>query len=405
MSTLFNAIICRYHEIAIKGENRNMFERIMVENLQYLLHEIPDFQVKRVRGRIWVQHKTMTPFNDDEMEIVRRQMVKAFGLQSYSPVIFCAADMTAIRQAVDTSCRSYFDAALAQHQTVSFRIRAKRSDKTFPLRSQQVEIELATMISDIYGAEKLELDLNHGTITVGCEIRDEFAFIYYASYPCPGGLPVGSNSPVLALLSGGIDSPVACYLLMKRGCHVDFLSFHSDPYTPAATVDKIKRMAHKLNEFQHPGRLCLCNLAPIQKLIRDCCSPEYRTVLYRQMMFRIAEKVAVRHHDLALLTGESVGQVASQTVINMNTINAVVKMVVLRPLVGNDKLENIALAEKIGTLTLSNEQVPDSCTVFAPPSPSTAASIAKIELEEAKLADWPQVLEQIILNIEEIRIP
>ena len=169
---------------------------------------------------------------------------------------------------------------------------------------------------------------------------------------------------------------------------------------------KVKRVAHKMNEFQRPGRLYLCNLAPLQKLIRDTCSPEYRTVLYRRMMLRIAEKSGgtVPRSGPADRRKRSV-KWPGQTVINMNTINSVAKMLVLRPLVGQDKLETINLAEKIGTLAISNEQVPDSCTVFAPPAPATAASIAKIEIEEAKMPSWPQVMEEVIINIEEIRQP
>ena len=406
MNIAFNAVICRYHEIAIKGNNRNMFERIMVENLHYLLKGgIAELQVKRVRGRIWLQHKGLTPFTAEELELIHRQMPKAFGLESYSPVVWCQAEMGAIREAVAASCGTYFEPALEQRKVVSFRIRAKRSDKRFPLRSKEIEIELASMVADRYGEDRLTVDLDNGEITVGCEVREEFAFIYYRSYPCPGGLPVGCNAGVLALLSGGIDSPVACYLMMKRGCRVDYITFHSDPYTPPETPAKVRRVAHKLNEFQRPGKLYSCNLAPIQKMIRDCCSEEYRTVLYRRMMFRIAEAVARKGGNRALLTGEAVGQVASQTVVNMSTINAACSMLVLRPLVGQDKLETIRWAEKIGTLEISNEQVPDSCTVFAPKAPSTAAKLERVEAEEKRLENWPEVLQQIVDAIEMIPQP
>ncbi len=227
-----------------------------------------------------------------------------------------------------------------------------------------------------------------------------FSFIYSATYRGPGGLPVGSNSPLLALLSGGIDSPVACYMAMKRGCRVDFLTFHSAPYTPQETVDKVKRVAAVINQFQLPGKLYICNLAPMQKAIRDKCRPELRTVLYRRMMLRIAEAVARRNKRFALLTGEAVGQVASQTVINMSTINAATNMLVLRPLVGMDKNEAVKIARDIGTFDICAEQVPDSCTVFAPPSPATRASLEHAEREEARLGDYQAILDKIISEIE-----
>jgi len=248
----------------------------------------------------------------------------------------------------------------------------------------------------------LTIDLENADVTVWAEVREEFAFIYYDIIRGPGGLPVGSNSPVLALLSGGIDSPVACYEIMKRGCRCDFLTFHSDPYTPQATIDKVRRIGHYLNQFQQPSRLFICNLAPLQKLIRDKCNPRFRTVLYRRMMLRIAESVATKHKRMALLTGEAVGQVASQTIKNMATISEATNMLVLRPLVGYDKNDAIALARRIKTFDLSNVQVPDSCTVFAPPNPATAAPIGKILEDEAAIPEYKDIMQEIIENIKMI---
>ena len=399
MNTEFNAVICRYHEIAIKGANRRMFEQKMIDNLKYLLRTINDIKVKRIRGRIWIQHPDNKAFNAEELDIVHRQMKKAFGLESYSPVILCKPDIQELEQAVEKSCAAYFDALYEKKPCVSFRIRARRSDKDFPLASRDIEIALARVVGGKYDYNALNIDLEDSAeITVGCEVREEFAFIYYGSYRCPGGLPVGSNSPVLALLSGGIDSPVACYMLMKRGCHVDYVTFHSDPYTPPETTDKVRRMGLKLNEFQQDGRLFSCNLAAIQKLIRDNCRPEFRTVLYRRMMLRIAQMIAEKNGNMALLTGDSVGQVASQTIINMATIDSATDMLVLRPLVGIDKNEAVNIAREIGTFELSSEQVPDSCTVFAPKSPSTRAPLDKVLEEEQQLGHWQAVLEEIVVT-------
>jgi thiamine biosynthesis protein ThiI len=397
---MYNAIICRYHEIAIKGNNRSMFEKQMVENMYYLLRKVHDIRILRVRGRIWIERKDKEIFSEEQLLIIKEELRRAFGLESFSPVIMCEPTMEAIKKAVNSSCRSYFAEAFAKQKVVSFRIRAKRSDKDFELDSKGIEIELAREAGKEYDYESLTIDLENANVSIYCEVRSEFAFVYYEAISGPGGLPVGSNSSVLALLSGGIDSPVACYEIMKRGCRCDFLTFHSAPYTPQTTIDKVRRMGHHLNLFQRPARLFICNLAPLQKLIRDKCSARFRSVLYRRMMFRIAESVAIKHKRLALLTGESVGQVASQTIKNMATISEAIDMLVLRPLVGTDKNDAISLARRIGTFDLSNEQVPDSCTVFAPSNPTTAAPLKKIIEEEASMPEYKDIMQECIDNIE-----
>ncbi|MDD5597502.1 MAG: tRNA 4-thiouridine(8) synthase ThiI [Victivallaceae bacterium] len=397
---MYNAIICRYHEIAIKGGNRSMFEKRMVENMYYLLRKVHDIRISRVRGRIWIERKDKELFTDEQLEIIDEQLQRAFGLESFSPVIMCEPTMDAMKKAVDVSCRPYFAKAFEAKPVVSFRIRAKRSNKNFELDSRGIEIELAREVGREYDYDSLTINLEEADVTVWCELRCEFAFIYYDIIRGPGGLPVGSNSPVLALLSGGIDSPAACCEIMKRGCRCDFITFHSSPYTPPATVDKVRRIAHHLNLFQPPARLFICNLAPLQKLIRDKCNPRFRTVLYRRMMFRIARAVAVRHKRQALVTGESVGQVASQTIKNMAAIDAAIDMLVLRPLVGTDKNDAIALARRIGTFDMSSEQVPDSCTVFAPSNPATAVVLSKILEDEARIPEYPAMLKEIVENIE-----
>ena len=308
--------------------------------------------------------------------------------------------MDEINGLVAASIHDYFDPVLAKKEKVRFRVRARRSDKTFPLRSKDIEIAVATKIEEMFGAARLKVDLTGAEVTVGVEVRDVNAMVYYTSYNGAGGLPVGSNSPVLALLSGGIDSPVACKMIMTRGCHVDYLTFHSYPYTPMESLDKVKRLAAILNKHQKPGTLYACNFSEIQKRIRDVCNPKFRTVLYRRYMMRIANMLCYRKHLYGIVTGESVGQVASQTVINLGTINNAAEFVVIRPLCGLDKLETIRRAEELGTFQTSIEPQPDSCTVFAPPSPSVAAKIPRIEEEEALLGDMRELLDQAYSSLE-----
>ena len=399
---MYNSIICRYHEIATKGNNRNMFERCLVENIRHLLDGRAPCRVHRVRGRVWVEPKHEGDFTGEELETIKPRLAKVFGLESFSPAARVAVDMDAIRAKAVELAREVLAPVFAEKESISFRVRARRSFKKFPFRSQEIEIDLVTSIAKEFSDDRFRIDLKHAEYTLGVEIRDEFALLYWDEYRAPGGLPVGSNPRVLTLLSGGIDSPVAAWMIMKRGCPTDFITFHSSPYTPPETTDKVRGIAEFLNGWQIHGKLHLCNLAPLQKLIRDNCTERFRTVLYRRAMLRISEQVARATGCRALVTGEAVGQVASQTLVNMNTINRAIDMLVLRPLVGADKLETIRIAEMIGSYDLSNTQVPDSCTVFAPSSPATATPEPVAEAEERKIPDYPAVLEKIIADIETI---
>ena len=397
---MYNIIICRYHEIATKGDNRSMFEEKLVENLKYQCASLETVGFQRVRGRIYIRRKDSGMFTEKELAVIHEGLSRCSGLESFSPGLECKPDMEEIFRSVSAGIHEFFDPVIAEKDRVEFRVRARRSDKTFPLCSRDIEIAVATHIEKLFGEQHLKVNLNHAEVTIGIEVRDVNALVYYVVYPGAGGLPVGSNSPVLALLSGGIDSPVACKLIMNRGCHVDFLTFHSYPYTPMDSVDKVRRLAAVLNKHQTPGTLYSCNLSAIQKKIRDLCNPKFRTVLYRRYMMRVANMICARKKRFAIVTGESVGQVASQTVVNLGTIDAAAEYVVLRPLCGLDKLETIRRAEQLGTFQISIEPMPDSCTVFAPPSPSVAAKLERIEAEEKLLGDMTGLLEEAYDSLE-----
>ena len=397
---MYNAVVCRYHEIATKGNNRGMFERCLVDNIRHLLRDLPGLRVDRVRGRVWVAPADAErSFAPAEVDAILAALPRALGLESFSAAVKLAPDIEEIRRAAV----ELVPPRLAEFagEVPRFRVRARRSNKRFPMTSQEIEIDLVTRISEKAGEKAFTLDLDDADLTLGVEVRDEFSLLYFDSLPGPGGLPVGSNPRVLTLLSGGIDSPVAAYLAMKRGSETGFLSFHSAPYTPPESTVKVERIAEKLNSFQRPERLFLANLASFQREVRDRCRDRCRTVLYRRAMMRIAEMVAMRYGYKALVTGEALGQVASQTIDNLNTINRAVDILILRPLIGADKLESIRLAEEIGTMEISKEQVPDSCTVFAPANPATAVDIETAEAEEAKIPDYAAILARIA---DEVRI-
>ena len=398
---MYKSIVCRYHEIATKGHNRSMFENKLITNMRILCEYdgIAGLVFQRIRGRIFIRKLKNGVFSSGELEKVKDVLSRSFGLESFSPVIECEPDINRILDVIGESAKETFEEKLKTCSVVQFRTRARRSDKTFPLRSKEIEIEAATRLQEIFG-EKIKVNLDHPEVSIGVEVRDKIALVYYETFKGPGGLPVGTNSHVLALLSGGIDSPVACHMTMKRGCHVDFLTFQSFPYTPMESVDKVKRLASVLNRYQKKGRLYSCNISELQKLIRDNCNPRYRTILYRRQMMRIAEKICRFQKLNAIVTGESVGQVASQTIVNLSIINDATRMLILRPLAGLDKLESIERAEKIGTYNISIEALPDSCTVFAPPSPAVAAKFYLVEEEEKKIPDLEEELEKAFRSIE-----
>ncbi|MCQ2377597.1 MAG: tRNA 4-thiouridine(8) synthase ThiI [Victivallaceae bacterium] len=396
---MYNCVICRYHEIATKGNNRGMFERVLAENIRHQLRDLPGLLVRRVNGRVWIGREDRSPLIGEEIRAIRERLPRVCGLASFSFIVMTRVDIGEIRRAAQTLAPEIF---AGKGEKPSFRIRARRSNKRFPMRSRDIEIDLVSRIAETPGVPDFVIDLDHADITLGVEVRDEFAALYTESLPGPGGLPTGSNPRVLTLLSGGIDSPVAAYLMMKRGSPTDYISFHSAPYTPPETTDKVIGIARHLNRYQISGKLYLVNLAEFQKEVRDRCEERFRTVLYRRAMMRIAEKIAAGHKCRALATGEALGQVASQTLVNLDVINRAVDMLILRPVIGEDKLDTIATAEKIGTMALSAPQVPDSCTVFAPASPATAAPLRQIEIQESLIPGYGALLEKIVAETETV---
>ncbi|OQA86739.1 MAG: putative tRNA sulfurtransferase [Lentisphaerae bacterium ADurb.Bin242] len=398
---MYKSFLCRYHEIATKGHNRSMFENKLLSNIQALsaCEGLNELVLQRIRGRIFIRKRKNAVFEPAELETVKSVLSRAFGVESFSPVLECEPDLEKILSVVIDSAKRSIEKMLESAPSIRFRTRARRSDKSFPLKSREIEIEVASRLHELFG-ERIQVDLENPEFTIGIEVREQIALVFYETFKGPGGLPVGTNSDVLGLLSGGIDSPVACHMTMKRGCHLDFLTFHSFPYTPMESLEKVKRIVSVLNRYQKKGRLFACNLSEIQKLVRDHCTPKYRTVLYRRMMLRIATMLCHFHKLGAIVTGESIGQVASQTIVNLSVINDATTMLMIRPLAGMDKLESIERAQAIGTYDLSIVDVPDSCTVFAPPAPSVAAKFYLVEEEEKKIPDLNEALEAAFKNIE-----
>jgi tRNA uracil 4-sulfurtransferase len=383
----YNALLCRYAEIATKGRNRVFFESRLVEALRRALRGLGKVQVVRERGRIFfLPGEQRGCFTAADLAEMRRVLPFVSGLSSASPGFLVEPDLAQIEAAVDSSFGKVYEvtrAATPADRAIPYAMQARRSDKSFPLISSDLERHFAERLLDRYA--DLTVDLDAPRLAVELEIRKDRAFLCYERIAGPGGLPPGTGGTVLALLSGGIDSPVACYLMMKRGCLVDYVTFHSEPYTPPELILKVGRLAGLLNRFQFGGRLVAVNLVEAQKAIRDTCESRYRTILYRRFMVRIAAAVARVLGAKALVTGDSLGQVASQTLSNLAVVSAASPMLVLRPLIGCDKKDSMALARRLGTLAESEQNVPDSCTVFAPADPATSAKFFRIEGEESRL--------------------
>lgn len=394
----YNALICRYNEIGTKGRNRARFEEQLADSLRRSFAAMGGMNFRFEHGRLFIlPHEPDTVFTDLELALVRSRAMYVNGLSSISPGFLTELSFEAINalltQYFPEVARSYMSQTPTPVMTYS--MRARRINKAFPMTCEQFERYFAEHLLKSF--PQFTIDLRHAGLVVEVELRHHNAFISFERIAGPGGLPSGSGGKVLAMLSGGIDSPVACHEMMRRGCTVDFLTFHSEPYTPPAYITKVVGIVARLNTFQRRGKLVAVNLLPVQKEIRDKCRSRYRTILYRRFMMRIASDVAARFADKAIVTGDNLGQVASQTLDNMRVINAAIPDMVLRPLLTFDKLQTMAIAREIGTYELSIVDVPDSCTVFAPDDPATTSTEDSIRAEEA-LLDVPALINDCLQN-------
>jgi len=352
-----NAVVIHYHEIALKGRNRPLFIRRLVDNLQTATEGLGVEKITVPWGRIILSLSPGSPW--EEME---RRLSGVFGVANFSSARRCSRNIEEIEKTAA--------AAVEGKKISSFRISARRGDKSFPISSSEINRRLGRSIQDRTGAR---VDLEHPEFTLYVEVLKKEVLIYTEKYRGPGGLPVGISGVVASLLSGGIDSPVASYLMMKRGCTVHFIHFHSYPFVSKASWEKAEELVEDLTRFQFCSSLSLVPFGAIQREIVASAPPPLRVVLYRRFMVRIAEALAGREGAMALVTGESLGQVASQTLENLTTIQEAAHLPILRPLIGFDKEEIIQVARRIGTYPISLQPDEDCCKLFIPSNPSVAA--------------------------------
>lgn len=379
-----NSLIVHYQEIALKGKNRPWFIGRLVRNLRAMTADLGVRAVRPLMGRIEI---VLGP--DAGVDAVRERVRRVFGVANFARAgrtrltfSLGAADPVGSAVASLDEVATAILGDLGDRDVASFRVSAKRGDKRFPLTSPQIEREVGGRIKVERG---WRVDLTHADLTIHVELLTDEAFYSFGKERGAGGLPSGSSGRVACLLSGGIDSPVAAYRLMKRGCTVMLVHFHSYPILSHASQDKVREIAALLARYQHQSRLHLVAFGEIQREVVLTVPPPLRVVLYRRLMLRIAERLARQWKARALVTGDVIGQVASQTLENMTTIGSASSLPILRPLVGMDKEEITAEAQKLGTYPISIVPDQDCCQLFTPPHPSTRARMSDVEHAESLL--------------------
>jgi thiamine biosynthesis protein ThiI len=364
-----NSVVVHYQEIALKGRNRPWFIARLVRNIKTATSDLDVKRVVTKMGRIEIMLGS-----PDAWDAVADRLRYVFGIANFSRAALVPLDIDGIANAILED--------LGDLRVSTFRVSAKRADKRFPLTSPQIEREVGGRIKEAKG---WKVDLDNPEFTIHLEALTGEAFYHFGKEAGPGGMPTGVSGRVVALLSGGIDSPVACYRLMKRGCRVVPVHFHSYPILSRASQEKVRELTALLTRYQQFTRLYMVAFGEIQQQVMLAVAPPLRVVIYRRLMLRIAQAIAYNAHAGALVTGEVIGQVASQTLENMATIGSVSTLPVFRPLIGMDKDEITAEAQRLGTFPISIIEDQDCCQLFTPKHPATKARREDIESAERAL--------------------
>lgn len=379
-------ILVKYGEIALKGENKSTFEDMLLKNIKRRLKKIGRFEYSRRQSTVYIE-----PLDGADIDEAVRSLEKVFGIGAIQR---CAVFPKDFRAVVD-SLGEYLADALTNAKT--FKIEAKRSDKTFPMRSPDIQQQLGDAVLDAF--PHLGVDVHEPEVTVRLEIRDNGAYLSAKRIIGQGGMPVGSSGKALLMLSGGIDSPVAGYMMAKRGLVVDCIHYVSPPYTSDRARLKVEKLCEEMTEYCGDIIFYCVPFTEIQEALRDNCPEQYFTVLMRRLMVKIANKICQRDGYGAIITGESLAQVASQTLQALNCTNAAAELPVFRPVIGMDKIEITEISRKIGTYETSIMPYEDCCTVFSPKHPRTRPKIEEI-LEAESAYDFDKMIGEAIEKIE-----
>jgi thiamine biosynthesis protein ThiI len=375
-------IVLRYGELFLKGKNRFRFEEALERNVRRAVKGRDDVNIVRKHGRIFV-------LGASDADLLNR-LAGVFGIASLSPAVFCQKTMEEITE------NALNQADLRPPDTKTFRISARRSDKGFPFTSTDIGRQVGAAVADTTG---LGVDLENYDLAIGVEVGIDWTFVWSTKQPGAGGLPAGTSGKGMLLLSGGIDSPVAGHMMQKRGLELSAVYYHAFPYTGDGAKDKVIRLAELLAKRQKSFTLFVVPFTSVQELFRDQAPGPYLVILYRRAMIRIAEMIAKKTTSPVLVTGEALGQVASQTLINLSVIENASSLPILRPLIGFDKAEVITLARKIGSYEISIEPHEDCCSLFVPKHPETKAYLPQVHSIEKKI-DWQPRVEEAFENIE-----
>ncbi|PYM91780.1 MAG: tRNA 4-thiouridine(8) synthase ThiI [Candidatus Rokuibacteriota bacterium] len=369
MARLRPLVLVHYHELGLKRGNRPLFLRHLARNLRRAASDLGSVSLRQVSGRVLLELD-----GHANPEGVRDRVRRVCGVASVSLASRVASTVDAMKAAIECQIEG--------RSFASFRISARRAFKTYPMTSVELNRELGRFVVERTAAR---VDLHHPELEIHVEVMPAETFVYADRVEGPGGLPVGSSGTVAALLSGGIDSPVAAWRMMKRGCRVLFVHFHSVPYLPPTSQAKARALVERLTQWQYDSQLVLVPFGEIQREVVLTVPPPARVIVYRRLMVRIAEALARRHGAAALTTGESLGQVASQTLSNIARIDEAAGLPILRPLIGMDKLEITAEARRLDTFEISIEPDADCCTLFVPKHPATRMSEHEVDAAESRL--------------------
>lgn len=384
---MYNILIVKYGEIGVKGKNRYIFENKLIKNVKNILKPIGKFNVYKEYGRIYVD------LEDYDYEEVIEEVRKVFGIVGVCPAVRAEKDYKKLKEIALAMLEEKIE-----NGAKSFKVESRRGDKSFELTSQEMSLDIAGyLVSQV--KDKIKVDVRNPEIKIKCELRQNHVMVYSDTIPGYGGLPLGTNGRAMSLLSGGIDSPVASWMVAKRGMEIEAIHFHSYPFTSEKSQEKVRDLALILAKYCGRVRLHKVNILEIQKAIGLGCKEEEMTIISRRFMMQIAQRVAEKRHCDALVTGESIGQVASQTIQGLTCTNASVSIPVFRPLIAMDKTEIIDIAQKIGTFETSILPEEDCCTVFSPKKPVTKPRLERIEKSESML-DVEKLIQDAIDNIE-----
>ncbi|MCI6272906.1 MAG: tRNA 4-thiouridine(8) synthase ThiI [Erysipelotrichaceae bacterium] len=379
---VYDTVLIRYGELSTKGKNRNQFIRKLLENIKRALKDLEKLEFKSTYDRIYIK------INGENIEELENRLKKIFGISSFSFTIKVKSDLEEIK----STCLEL----LENEKGETFKVITRRHDKNFMYRSDEINRHVA---GKILSSTNLKVDVHNPDIKLQIEVQEENTFITSKKIEGAGGYPTGINGKVMLLLSGGIDSPVAAYYIMKRGIEVEAVHFSSPPYTSQSAQDKVLELAKIVSIYQGSMKVHIVNFTELQMEIYAKCHESYAITIMRRMMVRLAERLAIKNKCLAIATGESLGQVASQTLESMSVINEVCKMPIIRPIVTFDKLDIIDKAKEINTFETSILPFEDCCTIFKPKNPVTKPRLDK-SINMENLFDYELLLEKALSNVE-----